>query len=96
MIAVHGTGMGCGMLYWSRVEKIHRREQLLDLHSWRGDESVLDVGCGRGLRLDCVEPLDMLLVEIELKIETERCHRTTPVGIRPRKTCSGNRPQKPS
>jgi arsenite methyltransferase len=42
-------GMGCLMLYWSRVAKINRREDILDLVSWRGDEQVLDVGCGRGL-----------------------------------------------
>jgi arsenite methyltransferase len=40
-----------GMLFYSRVGKLQNREQLLDLIPWRGDERVLDVGCGRGLLL---------------------------------------------
>jgi arsenite methyltransferase len=40
-----------GMLYYSLVGKRHIRDQLLDLVPWRGDERVLDVGCGRGLVL---------------------------------------------
>src|SRR5262249_30277155 len=31
-----------GMIYYSKVAKLHRREQLLDLVPWRGDETVLD------------------------------------------------------
>jgi SAM-dependent methyltransferase len=42
---------GCGMLYYSKVAKLRRRERFLDLIPWRGDEAVLDVGCGRGLVL---------------------------------------------
>jgi len=49
VVAAYLLGMGCLMLYWSRVEKIRRREGMLDLVQWRGDEQVLDVGCGRGL-----------------------------------------------
>jgi arsenite methyltransferase len=49
LAAVYLLGMGCLMLYWSRFAKIHRREEILDLVTWRGDEQVLDVGCGRGL-----------------------------------------------
>src|SRR5262249_28434343 len=52
LFAGAGCGaMGCWMLYDSRVGKIRARERLLDLVSWNGDESVLDVGCGRGLLL---------------------------------------------
>jgi SAM-dependent methyltransferase len=38
-----------GMVYYSMVDKLRIRERLLDLIPWRGDERVLDVGCGRGL-----------------------------------------------
>src|SRR5262245_55111565 len=40
-----------GMVYYSKVRKVRARERLLDLIPWRGDEVVLDVGCGRGLLL---------------------------------------------
>ena len=43
--------MGCWMLYDSKVGKLRERERLLDLVPWRGDETVLDIGCGRGLLL---------------------------------------------
>src|SRR5262245_28869080 len=39
------------MVYGSKVGKVRGREKLLDLLPWRGDEQVLDVGCGRGLLL---------------------------------------------
>jgi arsenite methyltransferase len=31
--------------------KFHHRDTMLSLYHWRGDEQVLDVGCGRGLLL---------------------------------------------
>jgi len=42
-----------GLLYllYVKVGKLRHRDRLLALHSWRGDEQVLDVGCGRGLLL---------------------------------------------
>jgi SAM-dependent methyltransferase len=40
-----------GMLGYSKFAKEGLRERLLGEISWRGDESVLDVGCGRGLWL---------------------------------------------
>jgi len=43
--------MGCWMLYDSKVGKLKERERLLDLFPWRGTETVLDIGCGRGLLL---------------------------------------------
>jgi ubiquinone/menaquinone biosynthesis C-methylase UbiE len=43
--------MGCWMLYDSKIGKLRERERLLDLVPWRGDEAVLDMGCGRGLLL---------------------------------------------
>jgi arsenite methyltransferase len=49
--ATYLTGMGCLMLYWSKVTKVKGRDLVLDEISWRGDEQVLDVGCGRGLML---------------------------------------------
>ncbi|HEX4438536.1 MAG TPA: class I SAM-dependent methyltransferase [Thermoanaerobaculia bacterium] len=50
------TGAGClAMGIWmirsSRVGKVRDRERLLDAILWTGGESVLDIGCGRGLML---------------------------------------------
>jgi arsenite methyltransferase len=39
------------MLWYSRIGKMHQRDQLLNQHAWSGNEHVLDVGCGRGLLL---------------------------------------------
>jgi len=39
------------MYFGSRHGKIAERDKLLDRIEWRGDERVLDVGCGRGLIL---------------------------------------------
>jgi arsenite methyltransferase len=49
--ATYLLGMGCFMLYFSKVEKIKEKEKLLNLLQWSGKELVLDVGCGRGLML---------------------------------------------
>jgi ubiquinone/menaquinone biosynthesis C-methylase UbiE len=40
-----------GMFWYSKIGKLRQRERLLDGISWRGDETVLDVGCGRELLL---------------------------------------------
>ena len=50
------AGMSCGamglwMLYDSKFGKVREREKYLDKIAWRGDERVLDVGCGLGLFL---------------------------------------------
>jgi arsenite methyltransferase len=39
------------MIWGSKVGKLRVRDRLLDAMPWRGDEQVLDVGCGRGLML---------------------------------------------
>jgi arsenite methyltransferase len=39
------------MVRSSRLGKLKQRERLMDLVNLRGDETVLDVGCGRGLLL---------------------------------------------
>ena len=49
-----GLGFAAGaawMYFGSRYGKIAERNKLLDRITWRGDERVLDVGCGRGLVL---------------------------------------------
>ena len=39
-------------MFWSsKVGKFRIRDKLLNSISWRGDEQVLDIGCGRGLAL---------------------------------------------
>lgn len=44
-----GLLIGAGLMYFSsRFGKIGERNKLLDRIDWRGDERVLDVGCGRG------------------------------------------------
>jgi len=43
--------MACWMICSSKFGKVREREVYLDLLEWRGDERVLDVGCGRGLFL---------------------------------------------
>lgn len=50
------AGLGCGamalwMMYDSKFGKAREREEYLDKLAWRGDERVLDVGCGLGLFL---------------------------------------------
>jgi SAM-dependent methyltransferase len=49
-------GLSClaaaGLFLWgSKVGKLRMRDRLLANIPWRGDECVLDVGCGRGLLL---------------------------------------------
>jgi arsenite methyltransferase len=43
--------IGCAMLLGSKIGKLILRERILNSISWRGNEQVLDVGCGRGLLL---------------------------------------------
>jgi arsenite methyltransferase len=39
------------MIWGSKFGKLRLREKILDSIPWRGDEQVLDVGCGHGLML---------------------------------------------
>lgn len=51
IMAAYSLFMGCMMIFESRVVKLRDRERILNLVDWRGDEAVLDVGCGRGLMM---------------------------------------------
>lgn len=47
-----GFLFSAAVMFWSsRVAKLKMRDRILDGLPWRGDEQVLDVGCGRGLFL---------------------------------------------
>ena len=48
---LYALGMFCLMLFESLITKVRGRSAILDLVPWNGDETVLDVGCGRGLML---------------------------------------------
>src|SRR5690348_943341 len=40
------------VMFWgSKVGKLRLRDQVIDALPWRGDERVLDIGCGHGLLL---------------------------------------------
>jgi arsenite methyltransferase len=51
IIAAVFFGCAVFMRWSSRVGKLRYRDALLEAIPWRGDEKVLDVGCGRGLLL---------------------------------------------
>lgn len=51
LAATYSFGMGCYMLYGSLFGKVSERHRQLELVPWGGSETVLDVGCGRGLLL---------------------------------------------
>jgi arsenite methyltransferase len=50
-IGIIFLAIGAFMMWSSRVAKLGLRDRLLDSLELRGDERVLDVGCGRGLML---------------------------------------------
>jgi len=50
-IGIAFLAVGAFMLWSSRVAKFTLRDELLDAAELRGDEKVLDAGCGRGLLL---------------------------------------------
>lgn len=70
------------MLWSSRVGKLGLRDRLLDSVTWKGDESVLDVGCGRGL----------LLIGAAKRLKTGKA---TGVDIWQSEVLSGNHPDAP-
>ena len=49
--AVSFIAAGFLFLLYVKVGKFRHRDFMLGMHAWRGDEQVLDVGCGRGLLL---------------------------------------------
>lgn len=52
VLGLIGAGLAAAgyVRYWSsKVAKVRYRDQILDAIPWRGDEKVLDAGCGRGL-----------------------------------------------
>src|ERR1700733_5991872 len=49
LIGLAFLAVGAVMVWSSRVAKLRLRDQLLDSLALRGDERILDVGCGRGL-----------------------------------------------
>ena len=54
MLAWTGTILtieGLLFLLYVKAGKFRHRDFMLGMHAWRGDEQVLDVGCGRGLLL---------------------------------------------
>ena len=78
-----GFAFGAGWMYFgSRLGKTRERERLLDRIEWRGDERVLDVGCGRGL----------LLVGAARRL---RSGSAVGVDIWQAEDLSGNRPEAP-
>jgi SAM-dependent methyltransferase len=60
LVSFYATFLGIGacfvlqgliMIWGSKVGKIRLRDKMIDSVLWRGDEQVLDVGCGHGLML---------------------------------------------
>ena len=51
IVTAYLMGMGCLMLYYSKITKLRDAEHSLNLIEWSGQEIVLDIGCGRGLLL---------------------------------------------
>jgi ubiquinone/menaquinone biosynthesis C-methylase UbiE len=82
------AGLGCGlmavwMIYDSRIGKLREREQYLDRAGpWRGDEQVLDVGCGRGL----------FLIGAAKRLDATRGGRAAGIDLWQAQDLSGNNP----
>jgi ubiquinone/menaquinone biosynthesis C-methylase UbiE len=51
MLGINGFANAAGLVWYSKIAKLKQRDRLLDQLPWTGGESVLDVGCGRGLML---------------------------------------------
>ncbi len=52
-VFIAAFNLACFLLsIWSsKIGKIKEAKRFLDTYDWKGDEKVLDVGCGRGLML---------------------------------------------
>jgi SAM-dependent methyltransferase len=79
------AGLGCsclaGFMTWgSKVGKLRERDRFLGALPWRGDETVLDVGCGRGL----------LVIGAARRLTTGKA---VGVNLWQREDLSGNRPE---
>jgi SAM-dependent methyltransferase len=77
---VSWLGTASVMLWGSKVGKLRLREQMLDAIPWRGEETVLDIGCGRGL----------LLIGAAKRLTTGKA---VGVDLWQRADLSGNRPE---
>jgi SAM-dependent methyltransferase len=51
LATLYACGMAGLMIFWSKIVKVRERDRMLDLLALRGDEHVLDIGCGRGLMM---------------------------------------------
>src|SRR5262245_12444162 len=51
VLAADLLAVAAAFLWYSRAGKLRQRDRLLDLLRWGGDETALDVCCGRGLLL---------------------------------------------
>jgi ubiquinone/menaquinone biosynthesis C-methylase UbiE len=70
-----------GWMVWSsKVGKLRERDWLLSLVTWRGDEQVLDIGCGRGL----------LLIGAARRVPTGKA---TGIDLWQKEDLAGNRPE---
>jgi arsenite methyltransferase len=49
VLGLAGLAGGSFLIWASRIGKFHMRDNLMVTQNWRGDEQVLDVGCGSGL-----------------------------------------------
>lgn len=89
-IATLPTSLGAGLalcgtaawMYFGAKGKVKERDRLLDRIAWKGDERVLDVGCGRGL----------ILVGAAKRLTTGKA---VGVDIWQAEDLSGNRPEVP-
>jgi len=83
-IAIACLGMGSYMYFGAKYGKIREREWLLNLKpgGWRGDETVLDVGCGLGV----------MLIGAAKRLTTGNAGTATGIDIWQTKDLSGNNP----
>jgi arsenite methyltransferase len=79
-MAVTLLAVGFWMWWSSKFGKVREREKLLSNIIWRGDEQVLDVGCGRGL----------LLIGAAKRLSTGKA---TGIDIWQTEDLSGNKPE---